>query len=101
MHSRLVQNRRLIFYILYLAYICAGIVSILPGPTLPLLAAHTGVPLDVAGLAFTSSATGFMFGVAIAGIMSARFGPKAALMSGMVIMAISAIATPRANLFSV
>ena len=101
MHSRLMQNRRLIFYILYLAYISAGIISILPGPTLPLLAAHTGVLLDIAGLAFTSSATGFMFGVAIAGIMSARFGPKAVLMSGMVIMAISAIATPRANLFFV
>src|SRR5258708_3571252 len=36
------SKRRLLFYTLFLAYICAGIVSILPGPTLPILAQHTG-----------------------------------------------------------
>jgi fucose permease len=100
MRSNLMQNRRLIFYMLYLAYICVGIIGILPGPTLPLLAAHTGVSLDVVGWIFTSSATGFMCGVAFAGIISAKFGPKPVVLSGLAIMAISGLVTARANLFS-
>jgi fucose permease len=95
-----VQNRRMIFAILYLAYICVGIISILPGPTLPLLAANTGVSLAVAGWIFTSSATGFMLGVVIAGIICQKFGPKYVLMSGLAIMACSAIVTPLASQFS-
>jgi fucose permease len=100
MHSNRVLNHRLIFVILYLTYICAGIISILPGPTLPLLAANTGVPLEIAGWIFTTSATGFMVGVVIAGLVSQRFGPKYVLMSGLVIMAGSGIATPLAHTFS-
>src|SRR5579859_648564 len=93
------QNRRMIFLILYLTYICAGIISILPGPTLPLLATNTGVPLEIAGWIFTTSATGFMVGVVIAGLVSQRFGPKYVLLSGLVIMAASGIATPLAHAF--
>ena len=100
MHSNRVHNRRLIFIILYLTYICVGIISILPGPTLPLLAANTNVPLEIAGWIFTSSATGFMIGVVIAGIVSQRFGPKYALLSGLAIMATSGLATPMAHAFS-
>ena len=92
-------KRRLLFYTLFLAYICAGIVSILPGPTLPLLAQHTGVALAVAGWAFTSGATGFMLGVAIAGVMIGRIGPKYVLMSGLAIMACTGIVTPWTHLF--
>jgi len=84
----------MIFVILYLTYICAGIIIILPGPTLPLLAAHTGVALDVAGWAFTTSATGFMLGVILAGMINARFGPKVVLMGGLSIMVVSSIVTP-------
>src|SRR2546426_6638569 len=94
------QNRRMIFLILYLTYICAGIISILPGPTLSLLAANTGVPLEVAGWIFTSSATGFMLGVVIAGIISQRFGPKYVLMSGLAIMSCSGVVTPLTRDFS-
>ncbi len=95
------SKRRLLFYTLFLAYICAGIVSILPGPTLPILAQHTGVALAVAGWAFTSSATGFMLGVAIAGVMIGRIGPKYILMSGLVIMACTSIVTPWTHVFPV
>ncbi len=91
MHSSLRQNRRLLFYTLFLAYICAGIISILPGPTLPLLAMHTGVPLAIAGWAFTSSATGFMLGAFIAGIVGSRSNAKYALMAGLGIMACAGI----------
>ncbi len=101
MHSSLFHSRRLLFYTLFLAYICAGIVSILPGPTLPILAQHTGVALAVAGWVFTSSATGFMLGVAIAGVMMGRIGPKYVLMSGLVIMACTGIVTPWTHLFPV
>ena len=82
MHSSRRQNRRLLFYTLFLAYICAGIISILPGPTLQLLAKHTGVPLAIAGWAFTSSATGFVLGAFIAGIVGSRSNAKYALMAG-------------------
>jgi fucose permease len=88
------HNPRLIFIILYLTYICASMISILVGPTLPLLAANTGVPLDVAGWAFATSAFGFLSGVILAGIISARFGPKTVLLSGLFIMAISSLVTP-------
>ncbi len=92
-------KRRLRFYTLFLAYICAGIVSILPGPTLPILAQHTGVALAVAGWAFTSGATGFMVGVAIAGMMIGRIGPKYVLMSGLAIMTCAGIVIPWTHLF--
>jgi fucose permease len=96
------QNKRhLLFYTLFLAYICAGIVSILPGPTLPILAQHTGVTLAVAGWVFTASATGFMLGVAIAGVMMGRIGPKYVLMSGLVIMACMGLLTARTHVFPV
>lgn len=95
------SKRRLLFYTLFLAYICAGIVSILPGPTLPILAQHTGVALAVAGWAFTAGATGFMVGVAIAGVMIGRIGPKYVLMSGLAIMASTGIVTPWTHLFLV
>ncbi len=95
-----VQNRRMIFAILYLSYICVGIIGILPGPTLPLLAANTGVSLAVAGWIFTSSATGFMLGVVIAGVISQKFGPKYVLMSGLAIMACTGVVTPLASQFS-
>src|SRR6266567_894642 len=93
------SKRRLLFYTLFLAYICAGIVSILPGPTLPILAQHTGVALAVAGWAFTSGATGFMVGVAIAGMMIGRIGPKYVLMSGLAIMTCAGIVIPWTHLF--
>ncbi len=94
------QNRRMIFLILYLTYICAGIISILPGPALSLLAANTGIPLEIAGWIFTSSATGLMIGVIVAGIISQRFGPKYVLMSGLAIMSCTGIITPLTRDFS-
>ncbi|GAC1350204.1 MAG: multidrug effflux MFS transporter [Ktedonobacteraceae bacterium] len=100
MEARLIQQRRLLFYTLYLAYISVGIISILPGPTLPLLAAHTGVSLDVAGWAFTSSATGFMMGVILTGIISTRVGPKYILMMGLALLAMAGIATAQTHLFA-
>jgi fucose permease len=96
----LASRRRLVFFTLFMAYVSAGIVSILPGPTLPLLAANTSVPLDIAGIIFTTSATGFVFGVFIAGILSGKFGPKYVLLSGMALMGFAGIATPLTHVFS-
>src|SRR5438132_11073755 len=98
-HFKLIQNRRLLFYTIYLAYICVGIIGILPGPTLPILAEHTGVALDVAGWIFTVSAIGFIVGVAVAGLMSQKFGPKYAFISGLVIMASGGIVTSLTHSF--
>jgi len=94
------SGRRLLFYTLFLAYICAGIISILPGPTLPLLAKHTSVPLAIAGWAFTSSATGFVLGAFIAGIVGSRSNAKYALMAGLGIMACAGIVTSWTHSFS-
>ncbi len=99
MNSSAISSLRLLFYTLFLAYVCAGIISILPGPTLPLLAKNTGVPLDIAGWAFTASALGFALGVMLAGALSGRLGPKFLLMSGMVIMSISGAIIPWTHLF--
>ena len=45
-------NRRLLFYTLFLAYICAGIISVLPGASLLLLAENTQVSLAIAGSSY-------------------------------------------------
>lgn len=99
MDHRAAFNRRLLFYTLYLAYISAGIISILPGPALSLLAMHTSVPLDVAGWIFTTSASGFAIGVMIAGLLTAVLRPKHLLMIGMSLMASTGLITPLAYFF--
>src|SRR6266480_155988 len=40
------------FYTLFLAYICAGIISVLPGASLLLLAENTQVSLAIAGSSY-------------------------------------------------
>lgn len=97
--SGVTLSRRLLFFTLFLTYICVGIIGILPGPTLLLLAAHTNVSLDIAGWSFTASALGFVFGVLIAGGLSGRIGPKYFLLGGLAIMAIAGLITPLAHLF--
>jgi len=100
MFSGKTQNHRMIFLILYITYICVGIIGILPGPTLPLLASNTGITIEVAGWIFTTSAIGFMVGVLIAGIASQRFGPKYVMMTGVVIMSCTGIVTALTREFS-
>ncbi len=90
-------KRRLLFFTLCLAYVATGIVTILPGPSLVLLAKHVQVPLDVAGWAFTSSSLGFTGGVLLAGIISNRFGSKVLLMCGMLIMGAMALLVPETH----
>jgi len=99
-HRPALSNRHLLFYTLYLAYIAAGALSILPGPTLPLLAQHTGVSLDKAGWMFTALSAGFAIGVMIAGLFTKRLSPKSILMLGLVLMATNSIITPWTHLFS-
>jgi fucose permease len=88
------SKSRLLFFTLCLAYVATGIVTILPGPSLVLIAKHVQVPLDVAGWAFTSSSLGFTGGVLLAGVISKRFGPKVLLMCGMVTMGAMALIVP-------
>src|SRR5947209_10546680 len=99
-HRPTLSNRHLLFYTLYLAYIAAGALSILPGPTLPLLAQHTYVSLDKAGWVFTSSSSGFVVGVILAGMLTKRLSPKSTLMIGLLLMATNSIITPWTHLFS-
>src|SRR5947209_4678906 len=102
MHSRATSyNRRLLFYTLFLAYIAGGILSILPGPTLPLLASNTSVSIATAGWIFTSGAAGFALGVLLTGALAGRVHPKTILMAGMSIMAIGAIIYPVTTSFPV
>lgn len=93
-------NRRVLFFTLYLAYIAAGALSILPGPTLSLLTQHTHVMLDQAGWIFTSSAFGFVIGVVLAGTLSRRLSPKSILALGLLLMSTTSIITPWTSLFA-
>jgi len=94
-------NRRLLFYTLFLAYICAGIISVLPGASLLLLAENTHVSLAIAGSSFTLSALGFIIGVLIAGFFSAKFNSKYILMGGLGLMSLAGAITPVTHSFSV
>lgn len=93
------QNRRLLFYTLCLAYISNGMISILPGPALSLLAAHTGVSLDIAGWIFTASAGGFSLGVIISGNLSTRLNAKYLLMIGVAFVGAMALVIPWTHIF--
>ena len=94
-------NRRLLFYTLFLAYICAGIISVLPGSSLLLLAENTHVSLAIAGSSFTLSAFGFIIGVLIAGLFSIRLNSKYILMGGLGLMSLAGAITPVTHSFLV
>ena len=94
-------NRRLLFYTLYLAYIAGGIMSILPGPTLSLLANNTHVSTAIAGWIFTAGSGGFALGVLLTGALAGKIHPKTILMAGMSLMAIGSIIIPMTSQFSV
>jgi fucose permease len=94
-------NRRLLFYSLFLAYICAGIHSVLPGASLLLLAQNTQVPLDVAGSSFTTSGLGFVIGVLIAGVLTTKLNSKYILFAGLGLMSIAGAFIPLTNSFSI
>jgi fucose permease len=94
-------NRRLLFYTLFLAYICAGIISVLPGASLLLLADNTHVSLAVAGSSFTLSALGFVIGVLIAGLFSIKLNSKYILMGGLALMSVAGAIIPWTNSFSI
>jgi fucose permease len=101
MHNRVISSRRLLFYTLFCAYICTGILSVLPGASLPLLAQHTHVPLDVAGFSFTLSAFGFTVGVLLAGALTGRLNSKYLLMIGLGLMSLASIFMPWTPSFSI
>jgi predicted MFS family arabinose efflux permease len=94
-------NRRLLFYTLFLAYICAGIISVLPGASLLLLAENTHVSLAIAGSSFTLTALGFVIGVLIAGVLSLKLNSKYMLMGGLGLMAVAGAIIPLTNSFSI
>ena len=85
---------------LCLVYVACGIISMLSGPALPVLAAHTGVPLDIAGWIFTASALGFALGVTISGSLSARVSAKYLLIVGVTIITVAAIVIPWTHIFA-
>ncbi|HEY6539731.1 MAG TPA: MFS transporter, partial [Ktedonobacteraceae bacterium] len=102
MHQRATSyNRRLLFYTLFFAYIAGGILSILPGPTLPLLARNTSVSIATVGWIFTTGGVGFALGVLLAGTLAGKVHPKTILMAGMSLMAVAAIIYPVTTSFSV
>jgi fucose permease len=94
-------NRRLLFYSLFLAYICAGIISVLPGASLLLLADNTHVSLAIAGSSFTLSALGFIIGVLIAGLFSTKLNSKYILIGGLGLMSLAGAIIQLTHSFSV
>lgn len=100
-HTMPKLKRRLLFYTLFLAYISAGIISVLPGASLLLLAENTHVSLAIAGSSFTLSAFGFIIGVLIAGLFSTKLNSKYILIWGMGLMSLAGVITPVTHSFSV
>jgi FHS family glucose/mannose:H+ symporter-like MFS transporter len=102
MHYRAVPNlnRRLLFYTLFFAYICAGIISVLPGASLLLLAENTHVPLAIAGSSFTLSALGFAIGVLIAGVLTTKLNSTYILLLGIGLMSVAGAIIPLTHSFS-
>ncbi len=94
-------NSRLLFYSLFLAYISAGIISVLPGASLLLLAENTHVSLAIAGSSFTLSAFGFIIGVLVAGLFATRLNSKYILMGGLGLMSVASAITPITHSFTV
>ncbi|MGZ3609845.1 MAG: MFS transporter [Ktedonobacteraceae bacterium] len=94
-------NRRLLFFSLFLAYISAGIISVLPGASLLLLAENTHVSLAIAGSSFTLSAFGFIIGVLVAGLFATRLNSKYILMGGLGLMSVASAITPITHSFTV
>jgi fucose permease len=92
-------HRRLLFYTLFLAYICAGIISVLPGASLLLLAGNTHVSLAIAGSSFTLTALGFVIGVLIAGLLSTKLNSKYILMGGVGLMSLAGAIIPVTHSF--
>jgi len=85
---------------LFLVYISCGIIAMLPGPALPVLATHTGVSLDIAGWIFTANALGFALGVMISGVLSTRMNSKYLLMIGLCVIGIAALIIPWTHIFA-
>jgi len=94
-------NRRLLFSTLFLAYICAGIISVLPGASLLLLAQNTHVPLDIAGSSFATSALVFVIGVLIAGVLTTKLNSKYILFGGLGLMSIAGAIIPLTHSFEI
>jgi fucose permease len=93
------EHKSFIFYTLCLIYIAIGMVSMLPGAALLLLATHTTVSLDIVGWVLTSSSVGYTTGVFIAGQLGKRFNPKYLLMASTVLIAITAPIMPWTHSF--
>lgn len=85
---------------LFLVYISCGIIAMLPGPALTVLAAHTSVSLDIAGWIFTANSLGFALGVMLSGALSARMASKYLLMMGVSLLGIAAIIIPWTHIFA-
>src|SRR5437660_2238479 len=100
MDRNIIPKHFLLLSTLFLIYISCGIIAMLPGPALPVLAAHTGVSLDIAGWAFTANALGFALGVTISGTLSTRMNSKYLLMIGVSIIGIAAIIIPWTHIFA-
>ncbi|HEU5227197.1 MAG TPA: MFS transporter [Ktedonobacteraceae bacterium] len=90
----------LLLFTLFLIYISCGIIAMLPGPALPVLAAHTNVSLDIAGWIFTANALGFALGVMISGALSTRMNSKYLLIIGLFVIGIAAIIIPWTHIFA-
>ncbi|HVB73415.1 MAG TPA: MFS transporter [Ktedonobacteraceae bacterium] len=98
-HQTLLSSRRLLFFTLYLTYVSTGIISILPGPTLPLLAQHTHVSITIAGWIFTASGLGFALGVIVTGLLAGKVQPKSLVLVGLILLGSTAIITPWTHQF--
>lgn len=83
----------------YFTFVGLGMVMSMLGPTLPDLAAQTGVPLDRAGLLFSTRSLGYMTGVLLAGRFYDRLPGHPLLAAALTAAALSMLVVPAVSSF--
>lgn len=99
--TRTASSTRLLFFTLCLTYVATGSLSALPGASLIQLANDTRVSLQVAGVIFTVSASGFLLGAPLAGTLIRYVKPRYLLALGLFFLAAGSVVTSLTGSFAV
>jgi FHS family glucose/mannose:H+ symporter-like MFS transporter len=86
--------RRLLYTVIYIAFMLTGVVTTLLGPLIPILSVRWSLEDRQAGYLFTAQFTGSTAAVMTVGRLIARFGFARSLVIGLSIMAAGVAAVP-------
>jgi fucose permease len=92
-------SNRTITVAAHAAFVPTGVVTVLLGPLLPILASRWGLNDVQSGYLFTAQFTGAMIGTLASGWLVSRLGYRPPIVSGLLMMAIGSAGLPLANWF--